>query len=278
MGGTTLVLGGGGARGMAHVGAWRALQEAGIAPDAVVGTSAGALLGTCVAAGLGWEEILRRAGSMAGRRVFSLNTRVLWDAARQTSIFRGEPLRALIRTLVPARSFAELGLPLSVNAVNLRTGEVEWFGAGGRMDVSVADAVSASCALPLCFPPAVVDGEEYVDGGMRDWLPVGRALAAAPRRVIAVELASAAAAPAGLAGVYARVFEMMARAAAPGAAANPGAVPVLYVRPRVGGYSGFDFSAATALVEEGYRATRETLDAGLVRLPPLRMVAPAVGA
>ncbi|MFS8639092.1 MAG: patatin-like phospholipase family protein, partial [Gemmatimonadota bacterium] len=178
-----LVLGGGGVKGMAHVGAWKALEEAGLQVAEIVGTSIGALVGACIAGGMGWRELAPLAVSLRKRDIVSMNGRsVLLNGIRQQSVFHGERLMEYIRTVLPVERFDELSLPLSMNAVDLETGETVWFGAGGRTDVPLADAVYASCALPLFYPPAEIGGQHFVDGGVGDALAVERALAYEARR------------------------------------------------------------------------------------------------
>jgi len=91
---------------------------------------------------------------------------------------------------LPVTEFDDLTIPVSVNAVDLETGQTEWFGAHGRMDVSIADAVYASCALPLFYPPAEVDGRFYVDGGVGSSLPIECARERGATRVIAIDVSA----------------------------------------------------------------------------------------
>jgi NTE family protein len=136
----------------AHIGAWRALQELRITARRVVGGSAGALVGACIAAGMSWQELLTKAQRLARGGIFSLDVRVLFRGIRSPSLLREEPLRELIRALLPVSRFEELPIALAVNAVDLASGEVVWFGEGGRADLPLGYAIYASCALPLFFP------------------------------------------------------------------------------------------------------------------------------
>jgi NTE family protein len=106
-------------------------------------------------------------------------------------LFRPGPFRSLIRRLVPARRFADLLVPLTVTAVDLGSGELVLFGAGGRDDVPLEDALYATCALPLYFPPAAIGGRLYVDGGLRAVLPLDAAAAFDPDVIFAVDVGPA---------------------------------------------------------------------------------------
>jgi NTE family protein len=98
-----------------------------------------------------------------------------------------DPLRELIARLVPARRFTDLKAPVLVTATDLDSGELVVFG-GGRSDVDLRDALYASCALPLYYPPAVIDGRRLADGGVRAVLPLEPATAIAADLVVAVHV------------------------------------------------------------------------------------------
>lgn len=275
----TLVLGGGGGRGLAHIGAWRALQEMGIRPVRIVACSAGALIGACIAAGASWRDLAGRAQLLAGG-IFSLNGRVLSQGMRTPSLLRDEPLRELIRSLSPARRIDDLPVPLSVNAVDLATGEVVWFGEGGRRDVPLADAVYASCALPLFFPPAAIGGDHFIDGGILDPLPVARARALGARAIIAVDLATptgAAQRRPGMIDTYCRVLEILQERRGPGRTLAPGR-DLVHIHPALAGRHTFDLSRPESLVEAGYHAALDALSGALPALdghPTRTAAAPA---
>ena len=172
----TVVLGGGGVRGIAHVGVLRALAECGVQVREIVGTSIGAIVGAAVAAGVDWETLSARAARFTRDDIVMVNRwALLLNGIRQTSVFTGERLRAFIEEVVPPRDWSELKISLCVNAVDVQSARVEWFGAGGRQDVALHDAIYASSALPLYYPPAELAGRYYFDGGILDPLLLQRA-------------------------------------------------------------------------------------------------------
>ncbi|MGH3186302.1 MAG: patatin-like phospholipase family protein [Streptosporangiaceae bacterium] len=173
---TAFVLGGGGLLGAHEVGMLRALSEAGILPDLVVGTSVGAINGAFVAADPAGAA--KRLGQMWQgdelRLAFSEN---VWGRAARlvrsgTHLHSLEPLRRLLESTLPEDDFADLELPFQCVAAGIETASARWFSSG-----ALVPAVMASCAVPGLLPPVEVDGAHYFDGGLVDSIPVGRAVA-----------------------------------------------------------------------------------------------------
>ena len=271
-----LVLGGGGVKAAAHAGAWRALAETGLTPGHLFGTSMGAVIAACFAAGLDYGAVrarmvaIRREDVARGRRMVAVRGLTV------PSLFYLEPLRAAIEQLVPARAFSELSVPLSVTAVDLDSGALTLFGAGGR-DIPLVDALLASCALPVFYPPVVINGRRFADGGLRAVLPLESAAAVPADLVIAVDTGpgfdeaetSGSGMPALLAAHNAATGILMAENTALDVAlwrANPGRARLIYVRPKVDRHVTFRVDLAGKYAEEGYRATAAELErAGFVR-------------
>ncbi len=154
------VLSGGGARGLAHVGVLRAFREAGMIPSAISGTSAGALVGAFVAAGVDPADIARLV--LKDWRLHLTRWRVL----------RGEMLSQrrigeFLETFLPVKTFEELRLPMFVSATDLAKGGQRIFSSG-----PLVPALLAASAVPVIFPPVVIDGTPYVDGGLSNNLPI----------------------------------------------------------------------------------------------------------
>jgi NTE family protein len=170
------VLGGGGVLGAVEVGMLRALFRAGYRPDLVVGTSVGAINGALVAADPDervTDRLVRVWASREASEVYgdSLGRQLRRFAAR-THLHSPRPLRRLLeRELGPARTFAELAVPFQCCAASIERAAEQWFDAG-----SVVDAVLASSAVPGLLPPVNVGGEHYLDGGIVNSIPVGRAV------------------------------------------------------------------------------------------------------
>jgi NTE family protein len=181
--GTAFVLGGGGLLGAHEVGMLQALLEAGIRPDLVVGTSVGAVNGVFVAADPTaaavhrLDEVWRGIGD-SGVFNGSLFGRIGTLARSQTHIHSNEPLRRLLTDHLPVRLIEELAVPFQCVAASIERAIGHWFTAG-----PVVDAVLASAAVPGLLPPVRIGEEHFIDGGIVDSIPVGRAVALGARRV-----------------------------------------------------------------------------------------------
>jgi NTE family protein len=264
-----LVLGGGGLKGFAHIGVLRALRERGIRPALVAGSSIGALLGAAHAGGVEDEEMAFRALTLRRKDLFRMNHYgVLVDRMRAASLYLPEPLRALVESVVPEGTFDDAPLPLLVNTVDVAHGTQVVWGLPGLRDVSVRDAVYASCALPGFFPPGRVDGRVCVDGGTIDNLPVSVAArngGAPVDAVVAVDVGNADLTrddtihAQGFASIFMRSASIMMQALQAPPLAHWEGPPMLLVRPRVNHVGWFTFGTAEALIDEGYRATVEAL-------------------
>lgn len=264
-----LVLGGGGMKGLAHVGVWQALVEVGLRPAGIVGTSIGALVGACLAAGMQWEELVTIAFAIQRPDVARINRRaVLLNGIRQEGLLLAEPLRETLRAVVPVRDWADLGMPLQVNAVDLGTGETVWFGAGADTSIPLLDALYASAALPVFYPPITTGGRTLVDGGVEFTLGLQRAAECGATGIVAVDVGSRGVADPdevraqGLIAIHQRVFSIMAERARTALVREWTDPPMLLVRPRLEGVGTFDFDRTDYLLSEGYRAARAALEGG----------------
>jgi NTE family protein len=263
---TVLVLGGGGMKGTAHVGVWKALEEAGVIPDAIVACSIGSLIGAALSGGMGWRELAEVARALRRDDIVQINRRaVFMGGVREEAVFSGEHYRGWIRRNLPLESFADAQIPVRINAVSLvGCGEV-WFGTGVREEVDPVLAVYASCAIPIYYPPLRLDGDFLVDGGVLNVLPVDQAFAWGAERVIAVDVGSEIQPPAadyfdrGMIAIHDRVLTMNIAGQRERNLERWKDRPVTLVRPRIGHLGAWDFTRTQYFLEEGYRATREAL-------------------
>jgi NTE family protein len=173
-----LVLGGGAARGWAHIGAIRALEEAGIKPDVVCGTSIGALVGAVYANGdLDWLE------EWVGKLTWQTVVRLLDLRFFSGGLLGGRKVIDVFANKFNGCAIDELALPFTAVATELDTGRELWL-----RDGAVADAVRASIAIPGLFTPIWHDGVWLVDGGLSNPVPVSAARAMRADCVIAIDL------------------------------------------------------------------------------------------
>lgn len=265
---TVLVLGGGGLKGMAHIGVAKALEENGIRPDAIIGTSIGALAGALLAGGLGWRELAEVARRLRKEDIVSVNRRALWlGGVRSSAVFEESPFRAWMERILPVRHFDELLLPLRVNATSLVHGREVWFGDGHRTDLPLLDAIYASCALPLYFPPYRWGEEILVDGGVLNALAIDEAARWGADRIIGSDVGADFMPPRedfldqGLVAIHDRVLNLSLRDQRVATLEASRHLPLLYIRPRIGHLHTFDFERQQFFLEEGYRAACEALAA-----------------
>jgi NTE family protein len=270
--GIVAVLSGGGAKASAHIGAFRALEEAELVPSHFVGTSMGAVFAALFASGMTAAEALRRIGTIGEKEIVAAEPFAFIKGLWARSLLKGGPFRHALEKMLPVRKFSELKIPLTVTATDLGTGALALFGAGGQ-DVPLIDALCAGSALPVFLPPVEINGKRYADGGLRAVLPLEPALIFPSRLVVAVDVGSgfddAQGSGAGLPPMVQTHADamgiLMAGQTAQALAlwrASPNRPPLLYVRPRVEKGGTFKVDQVQRFVEEGYAATRKTL-AGL---------------
>jgi NTE family protein len=262
-------LSGGGAKTAAHLGALRALYERGLRPSHYVGSSMGAVVAAAAAAGVDYDVQLDRLVRLRRRDVAVLSPRALMGLYGR-GLFRPEPLRRTIAALVPVERFQDLGIPLTVTVVDLDSGELVLLGSGGREDVPLHDALLATCALPIYYPPVVIAGRRYVDGGVRAVLPIDVAARFGPDLIFAVdvgpgfdELPAERHAPIPpLVRLHGEVLRVMMAAQTQASLTSwtgRTAPRVIVVRPAVQAETTFALDKAPMYVEEGYRSAVRAL-------------------
>lgn len=187
---TAFVLGGGGVLGAVEVGMLRALLEHGVRPDLVLGTSIGAFNGALVAQRPEPEVVERLTGlwaSVGTAREAGYGDRPLRSVRRAvasgTHLWSAGPLRKRLEDELGDVRFEDLAVPFQVCAASIERAAEHWFDSG-----PVVDAVIASAAVPGLLPPARVDGEHYLDGGIVNSVPLGRAVALGATRVFVLQV------------------------------------------------------------------------------------------
>ncbi|MES2581212.1 MAG: patatin-like phospholipase family protein [Pseudomonadota bacterium] len=176
-----LALGGGAARGFAHVGVIQVLEEAGIRPSMVSGTSAGSLVAAFYASGKTGKQLQNVAETME-EAAFADWTLPLFNRG----MLRGDALARYVNGQVGSRLIEDMVLPLGIVATDLNSGQSMLFQRG-----DTGTAVRASSAVPAVFQPVRISGREYVDGGLVSPVPVRAARQMGAELVIAVDISSA---------------------------------------------------------------------------------------
>lgn len=248
-----LALGGGAARGFAHVGVIQVLEEAGIRPDLVVGTSAGSLVAALYASGKTGAQLQHVADTMEEPLLADWTLPLF-----SRGMLRGEALGRYVNAQVAGRSIEAMPLPLGIVATDLGNGEGVLFRRG-----DTGTAVRASSAVPSVFQPVAIGGRDYMDGGLVAPVPVRYARQMGADVVIAVDVSAV---PEGnttdnALKVLLQAFAIMGRRI--NSHELQGADVV--VRPALAAQSGTDFRARQRAVDAG----RAAMQAALPRLRTL---------
>lgn len=174
-----IVLGSGAAKGLAHIGVLDVLHSNGIEFDFVVGCSIGAVIGAFYAAGFTPSEMKEIALDLKPSKLVKL----FLPSKPSHAIFNSKRIEGFLRELLPVEIFEELQKPLFVAATSLSGGSLKFFGTG-----PLIPAIMASISIPVIFPPVLIEGEYFVDGGVLSPLPVSFAREKFPEaRIVAVD-------------------------------------------------------------------------------------------
>ena len=268
-----LALGGGAARGFAHVGVIKALEAQGIAPDIIVGTSAGSVVGALYAAGLNGFQIQELSMSMKEDNV--LDGSGLYRCIAETIVsskrgcIKGQALQDFINKNVGHRPMEKLNKTFAAVATNLSNGEMVVFRTG-----NTGMAVRASSSVPVVFQPVTINGVDYVDGGLIAPVPSSVARSLGADFVIAVDISDRPqdGSITGISDILMQTFSIF------GQTINRHEQPSadVVVRPITSGLPSADVSGANKAVLEGEKAIAAILPelkAKLAKLNETRRVA-----
>lgn len=246
-----LALGGGAARGFAHVGVIQVLEEAGIRPALVTGTSAGSLVAALYASGKSGTQLQQVAETMEEATIADWTLQIFTRGA-----LRGEALAKYVNAQVGQKPIEAMVMPLGIVATDLNSGNEVLFQRG-----DTGTAVRASSAVPAVFQPVKVGTREYVDGGLVSPVPVRAARKMGAELIIAVDISTApeASAANGTLEILLQTFTIMGKSIS---SIELKDADVL-VRPQLAGVSSADFSARRRSIEAGRQAM-------LLALPQLR--------
>ena len=245
-----LALGGGAARGFAHVGVIQVLEREGIRPDLVAGTSAGSLVAALYAHGMDGARLQRAALEMEEATIADWTVPLF-----NRGLLRGEALARYVHRMVQGRPIEQARLPLGILATDLATGQGVLFRRG-----DTATAVRASSAVPGVFSPVSIGGRTYVDGGLVAPVPVEQAREMGAELVLAVDISSPAEplAQTDPVRVLLQTFTIMGQTINRHVLARADVV----VRPSLAGIGSADFAARQRSIAAG----RAAMEAALPRL------------
>ncbi|MDP1610242.1 MAG: patatin-like phospholipase family protein [Sulfuritalea sp.] len=258
-----LALGGGAARGFAHIGVIKALEAQGIVPDIVVGTSAGSVVGALYSSGLSGFELQKLALDMEASQIGD------WSLPDR-GVFKGEALQNFVNKAVGNRPLEKLPRSFAVVTTDLKSGELVLFRTG-----NTGMAVRASSAVPGVFQPVGISGHDYVDGGLVSPIPVRAARSLGADFVIAVDISvnPRDARTSSTVDVLLQTFAIMGQSIGRYEKAEADIV----IRPITAELSGTDFAARHRAVLEGEKAAAAAMPAIKDKLARMRnKPAPAV--
>ena len=241
-----VALGGGFARGMAHIGVLKVLEEEGIPVRIVAGTSVGALIGACYCSGLSVEELEKVARSVR------FTTFARWTVSRYGFASNDRMMQFLNRTL-KVKTFEELRIPLAITATDFNSGEGVVFHSG-----SMVDPIRASCAYPGMFLPVNIRGRWLVDGMLSHPVPTSPLHEMGADRVIAVHLRGQWTKDGAPRHLFDVIGQSFAIAQDQMSHLWRGAADVI-VEPDVAGFAYDDFKRAGELITAGEMATKKVL-------------------
>jgi NTE family protein len=243
---TGLVLSGGGARGISHIGVIKALEEFGIQLDCFAGTSAGSIVGSLYAYGYKPDEIL---DIIVGTSLFK-SLKIAWT---WTGLISLEGLKDILLKHMPENSFEALKKPMTIAATEIKKGKSVYFTKG-----ELIPAILSSCCVPAVFNPIQFDGGLYVDGGILDNLPAQTirdkcdVLIASHCNHISEDFDARS---------FRNVIERsLLMAINRNTVQSKGICDVFIEPPAVGKYSGFEVAKAKELFQLGYDFTKKNFD------------------
>jgi NTE family protein len=240
-----LALGGGAARGFAHIGVIKVLEAQGIVPDIVVGTSAGAVVGALYAAGNSGFDLQKLAHTLDESKISD------WSVPDR-GVLKGEALQQFVNEAVAQRPLENLKKSFAVVATDLHSGESILFRTG-----NTGMAVRASATVPGVFRPVTINGREYVDGGLSSLIPVHSVRQMGADVVIAVDISARPANQPvrGTLDILLQTFTIMGQNLARYELREADIV----IRPQVGNVGSTDFQARHDAILEGEKAAQAAL-------------------
>lgn len=240
-----IALGGGAARGFAHIGVIKVLEAQGITPDVIIGTSAGAVVGALYAAGNNGFELQKLAHKLDETKFSD------WSVPDR-GVLKGEGLQKFVNDAVANRPIEALKKPFAAVATDLNSGDGILFRNG-----NTGMAVRASATVPGVFQPVKINGREYVDGGLANLVPVRYARQMGADIVIAVDISAVPNKQLvkGTMDILLQTFTIMGQNMARYELKEADVV----IRPQVGNLSSTDFQARHDAILEGEKAAQAAL-------------------
>ena len=244
-------LGAGGSRGVAHIGFLKAMEEEGLRPDLIAGSSMGSIVGACYAKGMTAEEMRKvvmqlRTGDIVDLGILPLNT---------LGLMKWNKVRRMITGLLDDADFTDLKIPFSCVAVDLRSAKLHTFSSG-----SVVDAVLASSSAPTLFRPVEKDGKLFIDGSVLCRVPVRQVREMGAQVIVAVDVLGACKpiekVP-NIMSLISRVYELMDSSITAAEHRRCRRYVDLWLEPDLGDMVQFTFKKLDFAMDAGYAMGKE---------------------
>ncbi len=262
----SLVLGGGGLKGLAHIGVLKVLATHGIVPDEYVGASVGSVVAALAAGGLMPEEIERVALAIKKSDILDYDWKgLILRRGRVRSLYRGVALRAWLQRVLPVDRFDQLLKPAYFTSVDVNSGQEIAWGRSATSGHPLHACVAASCAIPGIYPPVELGGRHWIDGSLTDTLPVRAATAGRSDLVLAVYLDEVDASPArsiqrlGIGAILEQAQSIVSQTLLNLRLHRFSRAPVAMIRPRVRSHGMFQFDRTEEVIRAGEEAALRAL-------------------
>lgn len=247
-----LVLGSGGARGVAHVGFVKALEEAGLKPQCISGSSAGSIVGACMAMGMKADDIMNEVRNLKA-------SEVLYGVPNfnRSGLFSTRGVHRKLNSFFRRKRIYDLDIEFCCVATDLIKGESKVF--TGRS--FIVPAVVASSCIPALFEPEVIGGVQYIDGGVTSRLPIEAIRRFEPEVVVAVDVfaeSDEAQEYQSALSVLSRAIDIMDRKFTKAKTKEDN--PDLLITPDLGNMSQYTFKELEFAFEQGYKAGKENIE------------------
>ena len=250
-----LALGSGGARGVAHAGLLKALEEQGIRPDYIAGCSMGAVVGGVYASGVCAEKIYEIVKTLKKRDIIGINPAAL----SQMAILRSSKVRSFLCEHLAVQNIEDFPIKFCCNATDVLSGKPYFFYSG-----DAALAIQASSTIPAVFSPVKFEDKLLVDGGCTCRVPIRAVKEMGADVVIAMDVLKNCSQPVeevhGILNVVLRVFDIMDAGNSALRYERDGNLCDLFLQPEMKGLSQYAVNDANRAFEEGYLLTRNNMD------------------
>ena len=247
-------LGAGGSRGIAHIGFLKAMEEGGIKPDFIAGSSMGSVVGACYASGMSPDRMKEEIDKLKIMKLVDISPNPLKDGA----FLRSKKMRAVIRYYLGHKKVGDLDIPFSCVAVDLLSGNLKVFCKDDR----VADAVAASSSLPSVFRPIEKDGMLLVDGGVRCRVPIQEVRDMGAKIIVAIDVLGGIRSvdkKMNMVKILSRSFDIIDCAHTDLCVET--LKPDLFIRPDMGDMSQYSLKEKQLAFDAGYKAGVDNLQA-----------------